>query len=386
MGMGDDNQLMKVAVFCIAFSIFSTCLASMYILGNGDYDYDTMSAYRSDLVEFSGGQLVNDTPWVLTGVYTPFVPGSVPDEEIQDHIEYDKGRTTGWLYGEKITNYPGLNEVADISLDPNKKSNQLLTVGNPYDWAYRGDRSALAGNNEYGIDLSWLAIAGFRFTKAVTFGNVDIESEDPGWQYETISGSANNWNYTGYRYVFDPTLPFSGQGSTVDGRLSLVWYDIVTDTGLSGALEIYSDANHEQVLLGRISATEIISSFQTTTGYVSVFDFNFEGTVLNLVIRFSPTVYQTYNSLKQAWDAGAWSMAIASPSAGNFFDVDNSNAFNITAGSAFDTFIDIFTFKTPEFTNEPWAAVILWLMCGLPMTLGMLCVTMRLVGGVFKIF
>ena len=140
------------------------------------------------------------------------------------------------------------------------------------------------------------------------------------------------------------------------------------------------------MLLGRISATEILASFQTTTGYVSIFDFNFEGTTLNLVIRFSPTIYQSYNSLKEAWDAGAWSMAIASPSAGNFFDVQNSNAFNITAGSAFDTFIDIFTFQTPEFTDDPWVATILWLICGLPMTLGMLCVTMRLVGGVFKIF
>ena len=382
MGMGDDNQLMKVAVFCIAFSILSTCLASMYIMGTGDYDYDTMSRYRSELAEFSGGQLVNDTPWVLTGVYTPFTPGTIPDEQIQDHIEYDNGRTTGWLYGEKITNYPGLNEVSDISLDPEQKSNQLLTVGSPYAWSYETGKEIWAGNNDYGIDLR--PVGKFIIGYYDFILNRDTDTSGYGIQYE--SGTANNWNYTGYRYVFDPTLPFSGEGSVVDGRLSLVWYDIVTDTGLSGALEIYSDANHEQVLLGRISATEILSAFQTTTGYVSIFDFNFEGTTLNLVIRFSPTIYQSYSSLKEAWDDGAWSLAIASPSAGNFFDVENSNAFNITAGSALDTFVDIFTFKQPEFTDEPWVAVILWLMCGLPMTLGMLCVTMRLVGGVFKIF
>lgn len=384
MGLGDDNQLMKVAVFCIAFSIISTVLASMYILGNGDYDYDTLSGYRNDLVEFSGGQLVNDTPWVLTGVYTPFTPGTIPDSEINNHIEYDNGRTTGWLYGEKITNYPGLNEAVDIKLDPNKKSNQLLTVGNPYSWEYRGEKEWWAGNNQFGIDISGAGdvarnIWGF-------FTNQDPDEIDPNYRYTTETGTANNWNYTGYRYVFDPTLPLSSGGSVVDGRLSLVWYDIRTDTGLSGALEIYADSNHEQILLGRISSTEILSAFQTTSGYSSIFDFKFEGTTLNLVIRFLPTVYNTYNSLKEAWDAGAWSMAISSPSAGNFFDVENSNAFTATAGTAFDTFIDIFTFKTPEFTDEPWVAVILWLMCGLPMTLGMLCVTMRLVGGVFKIF
>ena len=386
MGMGDDNQLMKVAVFCIAFSMISTVLASMYLLGTGDYDYDTLAEYKSELTEFSGGQLVNDTPWVLTGVYTPFMPGSVPDDQINDHIEYDKGRTTGWLYGEKITDYPGLNEVVDIKLDPNQKSNQLLTVGDPYSWEYRTGREWIAGGNDYGIDLSWAAIAGFRFTKFITAGQIDIEDEDPNWQYSTESGSANNWAYTGYRYVFDPTLPFSGEGSVVDGRLSIVWYEIQTESGLSGALEIYQDANHEQILLGRISSTDILSAFQSTSGYSSVFDFKFEGTTLNLVIRFPPNVYNNYASLKAAWDAGAWSMAISTPSAGNFFDVEHSNAFSITAGSAFDTFIDIFTFQTPEFVDDPWVSVIMWLMCGLPMTLGMLCVTMRLVGGVFKIF
>lgn len=385
MGMGDDNQLMKVAVFCIAFSIFSTCIASMYILGSGDYDYDTISAYKSDLVDFSGGQLVNDTPWVLTSVFTPFTPGTVPDEEIDQHIEYDRGRTTGWLYGEKITDYPGIGEAVDIKLDPNQKSNQLLTVGNPYSWKFETGREWWAGDNQYGIDLSEAGKFAIAFWDYFTTGAADA-TDTSGYGIVYNSGTANNWAYTGYRYVFDPTLPFSGQGSVSDGRLSLVWYDIVTESGLSGALEIYSDSNHEQILLGRISATDILSAFQTTTGYASVFDFKFEGTTLNLVIRFSPTVYNNYSSLKEAWDAGAWSLAISSPSAGNFFDVENSNAFSITAGSAFDTFIDIFTFKTPTFINDPWAAVLLWLICGLPMTLGLLCVTMRLVGGVFKIF
>lgn len=384
MGMGDDNQLMKVAVFCIAFSILSTVLASMYIMGSGDYDYDTMSAYRSDLTEFSGGALVNDTPWVLTGVFTPFTPGTIPDDQIENHIEYDNGRSTGWLYGEKIEDYPGIGEAVDIKLDPGQKSNQLLTVGNPYSWEYQTGREWWAGDNPYGVDLSPIGKWAIQTWNYITENQTYTDTTGYGIQYN--SGTANNWAYTGYRYVFDPTLPFSGEGSTVDGRLSIVWYDMDTDSGLSGALEIYTTADDEQVLLGRISSTEILSAFQSTTGYSSIFDFKFEGTTLNLVIRFLPTVYSSYSSLKAAWDAGAWSMAISSPSAGNFFDVEHSNAFNVTAGNAFDTFIDIFTFKTPEFTNDPWVAVIMWLMCGLPMTLGMLCVTMRLVGGVFKIF
>ena len=71
-------------------------------------------------------------------------------------------------------------------------------------------------------------------------------------------------------------------------------------------------------------------------------------------------------------------MAISSISAGNFLDIENSTAFSDTMGGMFNTFIKIFTFSLPEF-NNPWAAMILWLMVGLPMTIALLCVTLRAV-------
>ena len=371
---GSDRTLMKVAIFCIAMSVMTTCLVSIYVSGSSDYSYDMINSYRSQLTEFSGGQLVNDNPWVLDGVYTPFTPGTIDDSDIVNHIDRDNGKTTGWLYGEKITSYQYLGEVADIKLDPDQKSNQLLTVGS-YDYQYQNGASWWNGGNQYGITL--VDPNSLRFLQTI------VNNDQYG--YETISGTANNWNYTGYRYTFDPVLPVNDQGSARDGKLSIVWYSIPGDTGLSGALEIYASSNNEQVRLGKISASEIVGAFYSTEGYVQVFDFNFEGTHLNLTIRFDPTVYNNYNTLQDAWDAGAWSMAISSASAGNFFDVENSNAFNVTAGSMFDTFIQIYTFDYPHFENS-WVEFIMWLLVGLPMTLGMLFITMRLVGGVFKIF
>ena len=376
---GDAHTLIVIAIFCIAMSVMSTCLVSMFVSGSSDYDYDTINAYRSDLTSFSGGQLVNDTPWVLNGVYTPFTPGSIPDEDIPDHIERDGGRTTGWLFGQKITNYPYLGEVADIKLDKNQKSNQLLTVGNPTEYEYRNGKSWWNGGNEWGVTVLDPSLVRW-FSQTTGIGDIDEN-----YGYETVSGAANNWNYTGYRYTFDPVLPFSSQASAKDGRLSLVWYQIPGDTGLSGALEIYADKDHEQIKLGSISARDIINTFRSSEGYVQTFDFDFEGTHLNLTIRFDPTVYSSYSTLQQAWDDGAWAMAISSASAGNFFDVENSNAFNVTAGSMLDTFVQIYTFEYPHFDNS-WMEFIMWILVGLPMTLGMLLITMRLVGGVFKIF
>lgn len=380
--MADGNEaatLSKIAIFCIAMSVLSTCLVAMYVDGSGDYDYDTINAYRSELSTFSGGQLVNDTPWVLNGVYTPFTPGSIPDSEIPNHIERDQGRSTGWLFGQKITNYQYLGQVADIKLDKNQKSNQLLTVGNPTEYEFINGRSWWNGGNDWGIKIVDSELIR-QFSDYTGIGDIDDN-----YGYDVSTGSANNWNYTGYRYTFDPVLPFSSQASTKDGRLSLVWYQIPGDTGLSGALEIYADKDHEQIKLGTISARDIISAFRSSEGYVQTFDFDFEGTHLNLTIRFDPTVYNNYGSLQAAWDDGAWAMAISSASAGNFFDVENSNAFSVTAGSALDTFVQIYTFDYPHF-EDSWIELIMWLLVGLPMTLGLLFITIRLVGGVFKIF
>lgn len=374
-----ERTLIAIALFCIAMSVMSTCMITVFVQGSSDYDYDTINAYRSELAEFSGGQLVNDNPWVLSGVYTPFTPGTIADSDIPDHIENDNGQSIGWLFGESIA-YPYIGEVAGIKLDPNQKSNQLLTVGNSLDYEFRNGASWWNGNNDMGVTLLNPEVV--RWLSNVT-GIGDI---DENYGYETVSGTANNWNYTGNRYVFDTVLPFNSQASSKDGRLSIVWYQIPTDTGLSGALEVYAaSADQNMIKLGTISASTIITAFRSTAGYVQIFDFNFEGTHLNLTIQFDPTVYTYYNTLQDAWDAGAWSMAISSASAGNFFDVEGSNAFNVTAGSMLDTFISIYTFDYPHFDNG-WAEFVMWMLVGLPMTLGLLFITMRLVGGVFKIW
>lgn len=384
MDSSDAHTLVKIAIFCITMSVLTTCLLSIYAQGSSDYDYDMINSYRAELVEFSGGQLVNDNPWVLAGVYTPFTPGTVADSDIPNHIENDNGQSIGWLYGEKITSYAYLNKATGIKLDKNQKSNQLLTQGNLVNYEYQNGKSWWNGGNEWGVSL----------VDSNSLGILQYLTGNENYGYEMVSGSANNWNYTGYRYVFDPVLPFNNQGSAKDGRLSVVWYDIPGDSGLSGALEVYaSSKDNNQIKLGTISAANIITAFRSTAGYVQVFDFNFDGTHLNLTIQFDPTVYESYNTLQAAWNDGAWSMAISSASAGNFFDVETSNAFNVTAGSMLDTFVDIYTFDYNDFStvknigfDNGWMQFIMWMLVGLPMTLGMLFITLRLVGGVFKIF
>ena len=372
MDSGDAGTLVKIAIFCVTFSIISTVLCAAFASGDGDYGYDTIKAFQSDLSEFTGGNLVNDTPWVLTAVYTPWNPATVGSgEDISDHIDDD-----GWLYGESIV-YGEIGKAASITLDSSAKSNQKLTVGDPYDYSYRTGEEWWNGGNDWNVVVMdpWLA-------NLLTLGHAG-----DGYTYE--SGTASNWNYTGYRYVFDPTLPFSNGTSSKDGSLSIVWYDYDNESGLSGGLVIYGsrDKSNQTVVLADYSASDIILGYQAANGYATTYDFDFNGTHLNLSIRFNPDVLSKYQSLRAAWDAGEWTMAISSASAGNYFDVENSNAFSITAGNMLETFIDIYTFDYPQFSgHDSWANLVLWLIVGLPMTLGLLLITLRTVGGIFKIF
>lgn len=378
MDSGDASALTKIAVFCVTFAMISTIMCAIYAAGSSDYDYDVIKYQQSQLYEYTGGTLVNDNPWMLTAVCTPFDPAR-DGSDMDNHVDPD-----GWVYGQEITSYPYLNESTRIKLDVNQKSNQKLSYGE-YSWSYlTGEETwhevgGIITKNLFRVDFDDV-LKGMRNLGA------DVPS---GYIYN--SGTANNWNYTGYRYVFDPMLPFSTGASSKDGSLSIVWYDTGDDTGLSGGLQIYKNgrtSSHEdKIILAEYSAADIISAYQSSAGHATVYNFDFDGIMLHLSIQFGPTVLTDYASLKAAWDSGNWDMAVSAPSAGNFFDVDNSTAFVDSAGTMLDTFIQIYTFEYPKFQDEgAWANVVLWLLVGLPMTMGMLLVTVRLVGGVFRIF
>lgn len=348
---GDDATLMKVAIFGIAMSLICTLgIQIMFVEASSDYDYEDIQAYRNDLIMFSGESMINNSPWVLEHVYTPWDPTG--------EIHYSEG----WLYGEDIA-YADLNKSADIRFDVDQKSSVPITFTREQAQVTEQDGSKWWANIP--IIGSIGRVLGF----------------DP-YTYKDVP--LNNWNFTGYRYVFNPTLPFAEDPDTPsarDGSLSIVWYSFNSQEGLSGGLDVYGGraaASSDVIKLASYSATDIIADYNTGSNYATVYDFDFEGTHLNLSIRFDPDAIESGMPLMQAWTEGYWTMAISSISAGNFLDIENSAAFSTTMGGMLNTFIQIYTFNLPDF-NNPWAAMILWLMVGLPMTIALACVTSRMV-------
>lgn len=355
MPAGDDYTLIKIAVVGITISLMASIMITVLISGNGDYDFDEITGYRDDLVEFSGESMINQTPWVLTGVYTPWISG-LP---IEGHTDPD-----GYLFGESV-DYAEIGKSANIKLDPTQKSAVPITPGD--------DRYTY----ETVTGVKWWADTG-PFTPLTFALGYRVFGQDP-YVYE--EATAYTWAYTGYRYTFDPTLPFSQESekevSSVDGTLSLVWYSYNSQEGLSGAIQIYGG----DVLISTINATDIINSYKSTNGLATTYDFVFDGVNLTLSIRFNQNVLDEGVPLMQAWTSGDWTMAVSSTSAGNFLDIENSASFTNTAGSIVKTFSDVFTFSLPSINNW-WMDLILWLLVGLPFSIAMICGTLRIISAI----
>lgn len=354
MAGSDDSTLIKIAVFGFAMSIF--CTAGLTLLlsdtANSDYSFDEINEYRDNVSSFTGRSMLSETPWVLTGVYTPWEKS---DGVNTSHLDAD-----GWLYGESITplsNYYGVQgSPAIIKLDPEKKSSRILTTGESY-------------SDDVVTGIQWW------YDNALTRGLGTTMGLDP-FTYTTMTGQA--WDFTGYRYVLDPTLPFNDQQTSAkDGSLSLVWYTYNSQEGLSGGLDVYGG----KVLLASYSAVDIISAYNSPSGNATEYKFDFEGIILNLNIRFNQAVIENGMTLMEAWTKGEWEMAVTSTSAGLFLDVKNSNSYTVTVGSMIETFTNIYTLKMPNIDNGLFS-IVLWLMVGLPMTLALALVLLRVIQAV----
>jgi len=334
--------MMKVAIFCTIMSLVVTFGTALLLPTNTEYNWDEVQQARQDVISFTGDTMINTTPWKLTGVYTPWVIGSSTYNVTSE----------GFLYGEDVTsNYEYAGLTTNIKLDTRNKSSIPLVYGTTTGTVEKV-------NNEWWAKIAPLAAIGVLFGFNPTYVT-----------YEDADFSV--WNYTGYRYEFDPMLPFKygddAQQSSVDGKLSIVWYSNKQIDGISGGLVIYGNDN---VLLANIEAADIISSYNTLSAYSSRYRFDFMGTDIYLNIRFDPTVVNSSMDLQEAWDNGDWSLAITSPSAGTFLDVKNSTSFTSTLGNIVTTFKDIFTFNLPNL--DGYWNVVLWILVSFPAELAFL--------------
>ena len=342
-----DGLFFRVAIFATVLSITVTALFSIILPVTTEYSYEDFMNERDSVMSFTGDNMINSNPWKLVQVTTPYTIGT--DYNVDD---------SGFLYGSSV-------DYADIGssvfrMDNTQRSGTTLNQSNEtvtvteteVKWQYRNNIT------------KWAAIPG-----AVVLSNIT------GRPVEFFTTTTNEvdyptWQHTGYRYVLKPMLPFKDDtSSSVDGSLSLVWYKSPNGSqGISGGLVIYGN---NRTIISNYSATDIISDYNTSSGYSTKYNFTFDGIPLSLNIRFDPEVINGSASLEEAWDNGAWSIAITSVSAGNFLDLQDSSSFTTSLGSIVNTFINIYKFDIPN-VNNPLYNMLLWLFCVFPAELALM--------------
>lgn len=343
-GGGDDRLQVGLVVFITVISLVTAMAIPMIAPGweSTGYSYEEVSSQRQNLETFTGESMLNAAPWAFTAVYTPYVPGS--QAVLND---------AGWLYGSKVEDYPGLSTSTQITttgikLDPTKKSVSPLgqgttevTVQVEEKWYYNGP-------------FSWV----YDLSTALG-GNPD--------RYKRIVEDHPQWNFTGYLYEFDPMVKIVTKGSTDqkttdDATLSVVWYDTNGQEGISSGLVLYSDKT--KGIVANYTSAEIVSRYVSTTAYASKYTFNFEGTTVDMHIKFDQDVISEGQDLYQAWTDGRWTLAFTAVSGANFLDMNNSTSFASSLGNLIDTYIKVFTFSLPN--APPFWSMVLWILCILP--------------------
>lgn len=350
----NDGLQMNIAVFCIAMSLVITFLLPMVLPGSGDQtDWEEVYGARAELEGFTGASMTNQSPWQLTGVYLPYVQGN--EYQIIDE----------WLTGSSVS-YSQIGEYSGIKLDPSQKSSVPLAV--------QEDRKTINTGEFQWYWKAYVDIPGF-FDLDGTNSLYDFAnwvSTSLGWgeidPYVYETAEFPTWEYSGYRYEFQPVLKINTSGgenalATDDGKLSIVWYDTYGTEGISGGLMLYS--NQTRGLIANITAAEIVADYSRSSAYASQYVLDFDGVPINMYIKFDPEVVTGSQDLMDAWSAGDWSLAFSVTSASNLIDIENSTANAVSAGTMIDTYVKIMTFDVPNL-NIYWNAV-LYVLCVLPL-------------------
>lgn len=351
--------MVGATVFATVVSIMIASMLPIFvpITANG-VSYEDVADQRMALTNFTGVSMLNQAPFVLKGVYTPYVPGQ--------EVSEDSYTVDGWLYGESV-DYREIGKVAEIRLDPAHKSDRVLQQSAD-DVTYLVERTNWWAENGTYDESNWLAVIGHYMEQSLK-APVKFIGDATGWwgdtYTETVNRESSFWDYSGYRYVFQPSLAVETDvDATKQMTLSIVWYQRLTTEGISGGLVVYNE--NDRVLLANITMQEIIGDYDPNSGYASLYRMSFQGIPVTMAIRFDQSALDGSVPLESAFSLGQWTCGFYAQSISNLID-PNTQAYEINAGSIIDTYSKILTVSYPDLT-APWN-FILWVLCTLPLTL-----------------
>lgn len=357
---GDDHLQMKMFVWGFVLSIaISILLPIAYPAApSTGYTIEEIYAERQALETYTGESMVNQAPFVLAHVYTPYVAG-------------DEFRTTddGWLYGSELTD----GEGNPYYVPSTAAENQIgLTKGIRLDPAAKSDVPLFQSDYKAAVStksLKWYYTAADGQLNTLggiaQFFGADV--------YESETRTMPAWNFSGYRYEFDPMLRLNTTDgadlkAVSDATLSIVWYDLDGSEGISGGLVLYDSITNG--IVANYTAAEIVATYQTASSTATGYSMDFSGTRVHMYIQFDPDVKVNGTDLEMAWSEGRWTIAFTCASADAYMDITNSNSFSGAVGNIIDTYGKLMTLSIPSISTE--FNLVLWAICVGPMAMAVL--------------
>ena len=286
--------------------------------------------------DFTGAQPASESVWVLSGIYTPYgtdADGN-PDPNRYGYTE------DGWLYGTSINTYTPSQYGSTVqAYTVSKLSGESLTNNG----VFRYTADTQYGDHKAG-DL-YTNVTMDVYKQSDIFFSPDLKKE--------TTGGFFYYEYTGYRYAFQPTADYnsiSADGDAVPvirntSSLSLIWYNYYTSTGISGQLII----SGQDKSVAYLTAAEIITAFNSTTS-TAKFTLNFTGIPMNLYIRLDPTILNSGVSIKDCYELGYWSVMVTSKSADA--SAYTGADYGLNPANLWQTMVDLFTFNMGAYGFE----------------------------------
>lgn len=294
---------------------------------------DVIDNFNTAYMNFTTNGSKKEQPWALTGIYTPYAGGVY-------HYTPD-----GWLYGELVTSYTpsqynsGLDYYRVVRGMNGVENTPESTTGVVYTYA---TDNTMDGHNK---------------GDAYTYVTMDRSQQSNIFftdQLKHQSGHGFYYEYTGYRYSFQPLESGYTQYTDADGNkgitkmnattssLSLIWYNFATQSGISGQL-ILTGSDYG---VSYLTAADIITAFNSATN-TARFEMNFNGVPMFIYIKIDPSKTYQGVSVEQCYNEGYWSLMVSSLS------TDPNDYY--TAGYSFspekilDTALALMTFNLDEY-------------------------------------
>lgn len=333
MGFGGSSEgfVQGAIIFGAIVLFFMPVMISMFMPTEETEQYvseNVMDSVFESYYNFTGQNNKKEQPWALTGIYEPYLGGNY-------HYTDD-----GWLYGNLITRYTPTQYVGT--------DGQYTVVK-----GMNGTEDDKISVYTYTSDIPKI---GHAKGDVYTYVVMDIEQQSEIFftdQLKKTAGQGFYYEYTGYRYAFQPledgyTVYTDANGdrqvtkmSATTSSLSLIWYNFLSQSGISGQLII----SGQDFGVAYLTAADIVRAFNSANN-TARFEMSFDGVPMAIYIRIDPMMSQNY-SVEECYNRGYWSIMVASISTGatTYYTAD----YAISPDKLWDTTVDLLTFNLDDY-------------------------------------